>query len=94
MKVLEAYSLTPDHLKEHLVQLQLDSAAREEEFKSLPTQVKTALTRVYNASRAVTQQSKGRKKQLLAEAPEQKADSDAENADAEADMETDLPGFD
>lgn len=94
MKVLEAYNLTPDHIKEHLIQLQLDSATREEEFKSLPTQVKTALTRVYNASRAVTQQSKGRKKQLLTEEPEAKVESDGENADADAEMETDLPGFD
>jgi replication factor C subunit 1 len=94
VEIMEAYNLTPEHIKEHLIQLQLDSAAREEEFKSLPTPVKTALTRVYNASRAVTQQSKGRKKQLLAEAPEPKADSEGENAEADAEMETDLPGFD
>ena len=94
VETLEAYNLTPEHLKDHLIQLQLDSTVREEEFKSLPTQVKTALTRVYNANRAITQQSKGRKKQLLADAPEAKIDSEGEDGDAEAEVETELPSLD
>lgn len=95
LATMETYHLTPEHLKEHLIQLQLDSAEHEEEFKSLPTQVKTALTKAYNSAKGVTQQAKGRKKQLPTDNNnDEQLESDGELADTEIDVDADVPCFD
>ena len=79
LELMEMYNLTPDMFKEHLIQLQFGTSTYEEEYKALPTQVKSAITRIYNTANVIGPAPKGRKK------PPQAAEqaSDGENAGEE-----------
>ena len=59
--IMEHYNLTPEIVKEHLVNLQ--SGKRKDLFDEIPTQIKSALTRTYNQRHksSLKKVSKGRK---------------------------------
>ena len=48
VETMAAYNLNPMIFKEHIISLMLNNEAAEEEFKQIPTKVKSALTRCYN----------------------------------------------
>jgi len=48
VETMAEYNLNPMIFKEHIIGLMLNSEAAEEEFKQIPTKVKSALTRLYN----------------------------------------------
>ena len=61
INIMEYYNLTPDIVKEHLVDLQIGK--RKDPFDEIPTQIKSALTRTYNQRHksSLKKVSKGRK---------------------------------
>jgi len=48
LDIMEHYHLTPDMLKEHLVDLQIKGSKEKDPFDSVPAQTKSYLTRTYN----------------------------------------------
>ena len=48
VQIMAEYNLNPMIFKEHIISLMLNNEAYEEEFKQIPTKVKSALTRCYN----------------------------------------------
>ena len=49
VELMHEFNITPDILKEHLVQLQPGALKLEQDFKDLPAKLKASLTRIYNA---------------------------------------------
>jgi replication factor C subunit 1 len=49
VELMHELNITPDILKEHLVQLQPGAMKLEQDFKDLPAKLKSSLTRIYNA---------------------------------------------
>lgn len=60
LDLMYTYNLTPDMLKEHLIDLQMSAADPEQPYKDLPTSVKSALTRVFNQFNPDTKAKKRR----------------------------------
>lgn len=62
LELMETYNLSPEMFKEHLIQLQFGTSTYEEEYKALPTQVKSAITRTFNSNNEVAPGTKSRRK--------------------------------
>jgi replication factor C subunit 1 len=48
VEVMHAYNLTPEHFKEHFIELRFGSITYEKELKDLPIVVKSRMSKVYN----------------------------------------------
>jgi hypothetical protein len=48
VQTMYAYNIKPEHIKEHLVQLQMNTTAAEAVINKIPSKTKASLTRMYN----------------------------------------------
>jgi hypothetical protein len=87
MKLTETCNLSLEMFKEHIIQLQFGTSTYEEEYKALPTQVKSAITRTFNSNNEVVPGTKSRRK------PPGEGGSEPEDEEDPVPPNTALPRF-
>lgn len=65
MRVMEHYELTPDMIKEHLVDVQF-KGNKKDPYADVSTQTKTAVTRIYNQRHKSSLKKKAKGKRAVA----------------------------